>query len=381
MSSVRRAGLAAAIAAAPLALAWRFALVYRVRVGFPRPRPPRISPADLGLPFESLSVPARGAQLAAWFMPSRAGSRGPGVALVHGWESARDRTLPLALVLHAAGFHVLTVDIRGHGANPPERLPVSAGEFGLDAQAAFEALIARPEVTVGAISGHSMGGIGAILAAAADPRVGALVATAAPADPWRLTRQTFRLARLPIPDPIAYPLAWFTTRVFLRPRGHTVDAISATKAIARYAGPTLLMHGDLDTIVPVAHLERLARAADESRAGQAEAAPVETLVIAGGEHSWLYESPAYRRAIGRFLAQALGGPLDPATAGDIAAGVPATRLPDLDSTSGAIDAEPGGALAPGGNAARGALRALPDAEPPIPAEPFNPLALVAPGEP
>ena len=43
-----------------------------------------------------------------------------------------------------------------------------------------------------------------------------------PADPYRLTRQTFRLAHLPIPDPIAYPLAWLTTRVYLRPRGHVV---------------------------------------------------------------------------------------------------------------------------------------------------------------
>ena len=80
----------------------------------------------------------------------------------------------------------------------------------------------RPEVTVGAISGHSMGAIGAILAGAADPRVAAIVATSAPADPYRLTRQTFRLAHLPIPDPIAYPLAWLTTRVYLRPRGHDV---------------------------------------------------------------------------------------------------------------------------------------------------------------
>ena len=102
----------------------------------------------------------------------RSGEPGPGVALIHGWESARDRTLPLALFLHAAGFHCLTIDIRGHGANPAEALPLSAGEFGLDASAAFEALIGRPEVTSGAIAGHSMGAIGAILAGAADPRVG-----------------------------------------------------------------------------------------------------------------------------------------------------------------------------------------------------------------
>ena len=51
-------------------------------------------------------------------------------------------------------------------------------------------------------------------------------------DPYRLTRQTFQLANLPIPDPIAYPLAWLTTRVFLGPRGHSVSEVSSTPSIA-----------------------------------------------------------------------------------------------------------------------------------------------------
>ena len=158
-------GIAAAIAATPFALAYRFAVVYRRRAGFPRPRPPSVDPSALGLAFEDVVVPSPGTSgLPGWFLPARGGEPGPGVALVHGWESARDRTLPIAEFLLAAGFHCLTIDVRGHGANPPETLPVSAGEFGTDALAAFEALIARPEVTVGAIAGHSLGGIGALLA-------------------------------------------------------------------------------------------------------------------------------------------------------------------------------------------------------------------------
>src|SRR6476469_7162142 len=239
MVLVTRAGLAAAIAAAQVGLAYRFALAYRARAGYPRRFPPTMSPADLGLPFETLSVRSGDEDLPAWFIPAGSGEPGPGVVLVHGWESARDRTLPLAVFLHAAGFHCLTIDVRGHGANPPETLPISAGEFGLDALATFDALLARPEVTDGAVVGHSMGAIGAILAGAADGRVAAIVATSGPADPLRLTRQTFRLAHLPIPDVIAYPLAWLTTRVYLAPRGHVVEDVNASAAIARYRGPIL----------------------------------------------------------------------------------------------------------------------------------------------
>ena len=342
MGIVRRIGLGSAVVAAQLGLAYRFALVYRARAGYPRRRPAQISPADLGLPFEETTVPSGGLALPAWFIPARGGAPGPGIVLVHGWESARDRTLPMAVFLHAAGFHCLTFDVRGHGANPAEPLPLSAGEFGDDASAAFNALMERPEVTVGAMSGHSMGAIGAILAGAADQRVGAIVATSGPADPYRLTRQTFRLAHLPIPDLIAYPLAWLTTRVYLRPRGHAVRAISASAAIARYQGPILLAHGDDDRVVPWSHLARLARAARSTRDGVADAAPVESLTIAGGQHSWLYEDPAYRRAVARFLAEALGGPLAPDVAGDLAAAAPAERIPDGEARFGAIADSPGG---------------------------------------
>jgi len=338
----RRIGIATAVVAVQVGLAYRFALAYRVRAGYPRRDPPWISPSDLGLPFEPVSVPSDGVELPAWFIPARGGAPGPGVVLVHGWESARDRTLPMAVFLHAAGFHCLTFDVRGHGANPPEALPLSAGEFGLDAAAAFRVLMERPEVTVGAISGHSIGAIGAILAGAADPRVAAIVATSGPSDPYRLTRQTFRLAHLPIPDPIAYPLAWLTTRVYLRPRGRDVRSTSASAAFARYRGPILLAHGDEDRVVPASHLARLERAALASRQGDPRAARVESLRIAGGQHSWLYENPIYRRAVARFLTEACGGPLDPDLAGEIAASTPAERIPDGEARFEAIAESPNG---------------------------------------
>jgi pimeloyl-ACP methyl ester carboxylesterase len=180
--------------------------------------------------------------------------------------------------------------------------------------------------------------VGAILAAAAEPRVAAVVLTSTPADPYRLTRQTFRLARLPIPDLLAYPLAWLTTRIYLEPRGHAVDAISATAAIRRYAGPILAIHGSDDRVVPVAHLGRLAAAARASRADLGgDAAPVETLEIAGGQHSWLYEYPAYREAVARFLASALGGRLAPDDAARAAIAVDARRPPDDDRRFSALD--------------------------------------------
>ncbi|MFN8631603.1 MAG: alpha/beta hydrolase [Chloroflexota bacterium] len=119
-SGVRRAGLAAAVAAAPLLLAYRFAQVYRVRAGFPHRHEPLWAPDALGMAHEEVRVPSTGGLLLpGWFMPAGQDAA-PGIVLIHGWESARDRTLPHAQFLHAAGFHVLAIDVRGHGRSEAE---------------------------------------------------------------------------------------------------------------------------------------------------------------------------------------------------------------------------------------------------------------------
>ena len=100
---------------------------------------------------------------------------------------------------------------------------MSVGEYAADARAAVAELRRHPEVTRDRAPRPLDGRARARSSRRpSDDDVDAVIAVSTPADPYRLTRQTFRLARLPIPGPIAWPLAWLTTRVYLRPRGHTV---------------------------------------------------------------------------------------------------------------------------------------------------------------
>jgi alpha-beta hydrolase superfamily lysophospholipase len=323
--TVGLAGLAAG--ALSFGFAYRFALRYRARAGLPVRSPVEAGPADFGLAFETVAVPAGTLSLAGWWIPAegsgKASGKGaaeprPAVVVLHGWESNRGRSLAHVRYLHAAGFHCLAIDARGHGDNPPEELPISVPEFAADAAAAARWLAARPDVSAVGLVGHSMGGAGVIAAGAEELAVGAVVAISAPADAVRMTRLTFELAGMRVPGLIATPLAALTAAVLLVPRRHSVDDASATVAASLYRGPLLLLHGEDDRGVPVAHLALIAEAARATRRAPGSA-EVETIVMPGFGHRWLYEAPETRRRIASFLARSLGGPVSPHKAGELAA--------------------------------------------------------------
>jgi hypothetical protein len=87
---------------------------------------------------------------------------------------------------------------------------------------------------------------------------------------------------------------------------------------------------------------RLAAAARAARADEPDAEPVQTLLVPGGQHSWLYEDEHYRHAVAEFLTRSLGGPLDPGAAGELAASTAALRLPDAEIQFVAVTATKGG---------------------------------------
>jgi len=157
----RRLALAAGVTGAvAFGLAYRFALRYRERVGLPHRSPVEGTPADFGLAFESAEIPSGDSRLAGWFVPAegsdspdRTARPRPAVAIVHGWESNRGRSMAHIRYLHAAGFHCLVIDVRGHGDNAPEKLPIEVPEFAEDAAAAARWLAARPEVSAVGLMG------------------------------------------------------------------------------------------------------------------------------------------------------------------------------------------------------------------------------------
>ena len=109
------------------------------------------------------------------------GRPGPGIVLVHALSRTREDWHAAALRLADAGFVVLAIDLRGHGASGP--LPEGTSLEDLtpmlaDVKAARAFLAGRREAVPGkvGIGGASIGANLAILVAAADPTVKSLVA-------------------------------------------------------------------------------------------------------------------------------------------------------------------------------------------------------------
>ncbi len=136
------------------------------------------TPADRGLDYEDVTfTTSDGVRLSAWYVPS---ANGAAVVLRHGSGSTRSDVLDEAATLAGAGYGVLAVDARGHGRSGGDAM-----EFGWwgdrDVSAGVTWLESRPDVHDGrvAVVGLSMGGEEAIGAAAADPRIRAVVAEGA----------------------------------------------------------------------------------------------------------------------------------------------------------------------------------------------------------
>jgi pimeloyl-ACP methyl ester carboxylesterase len=150
--------------------------VYTVSIPLMVVDPPRARvSAEQPAGSSSVSFPAAdGVALQGWFRP---GTNGAGVVVVPGSGSSRSGAIDQARVLADAGYGVLVYDPRGHGDSSGEAMDLGwAGDA--DIRGAVDFRLGRGVESVGAL-GLSMGGEQVLGAAAADPRIAAVVAEGA----------------------------------------------------------------------------------------------------------------------------------------------------------------------------------------------------------
>jgi pimeloyl-ACP methyl ester carboxylesterase len=162
-----------------VAVSWLYASGIAVAAtNVPRTPLGSATPADFGLSYADVRFPASdGVTLSGWYVPSR--NRAV-VVVTHGAGSTRSSVLEQAAVLAEHGYGVLLFDARGHGRSGGRAMDF--GWFGdQDIAGAVSYVSDRTDVDRDrvAVVGMSMGGEEAVGAAAADPRIKAVVAEGA----------------------------------------------------------------------------------------------------------------------------------------------------------------------------------------------------------
>ena len=222
-----------------------------------------LTPATLGATFETLGLRSADdrVDLAAWLLPVPGAD--VGVVLVHGKDGSASTTwgdgfVRLAVELQAAGYQVLMLDLRGHGASGDGRYAFGFLER-FDVIAAVEHLVEERGVRPGQVGllGVSMGGASAIYAAALDPRVGAVWSDAAYADVYPIIEQEWPSASgLPM---AVLPLVRWTHRLL---HGFDLKAVRPVDEVPYLEPrPLMIVHGLRDALVPVGQAQVLAGAA------------------------------------------------------------------------------------------------------------------------
>jgi uncharacterized protein len=159
------------------------------------------SMSALGMPMQAVHFPASdGVQLAGWL--ALAAPHAPVIILVHGFKGRRTDMLPWAHFLYAAGYSVLLYDSRGCGASAGWHIGLGASEVN-DVVGAVRYVLGVPanaEAPIGVL-GVSLGAGEALLAAAHDHDIAAVVADSAWTDEHA---QLDRMGSLPV-GPLAVP--------------------------------------------------------------------------------------------------------------------------------------------------------------------------------
>jgi dipeptidyl aminopeptidase/acylaminoacyl peptidase len=236
---------------------------------FPQETPNPLS--ELGLPYDNVTFPTGdGLALRGWFVPAE---QPDAPAVVYAPATGHDQRSGLSLVpaFHDAGYHVLLFSYRGHGLSDGRKGQFTYGDAeSRDVDAAVRFLYESKGIRRIGLVGHSVGAVSAILSAARNPQVGAVVAVA----PFACVTEVWQTSRPSVVPP--FILDW-TLWVVEKTRGFRREEICPLTVVDEIAPrPLLLIHGTEDQRITEEQVRRLFDAAEE---------PKSLWLVAGATHS------------------------------------------------------------------------------------------------
>jgi fermentation-respiration switch protein FrsA (DUF1100 family) len=245
------------------------------------------TPVDMGLVYEDVTLTTSdGLKISGWYIP---GQKSEAIIVVYGIWANKQAILPAVVMLAEAGYHVLAIDMRGHGLS--EGKQISYGYYeALDVEAGVDYLLARSEIKKVGVIGYSLGGAAIVRAAAMDERIQVLVVESSFSSLADAVNDGFsRETGLP-----SWPFAPLIVRAAEKELGLTVEQVHSAQALATMRPrPVLIIHGSDDNLFPVDQAYKMYEAAQ---------APKEIWIIEGLKHDYpiKYKKEYQKRVLGFF---------------------------------------------------------------------------------
>jgi len=212
-----------------------------------------------GLTYQNIALTtADGVPISGWYVP---GTQPNAIVLVHGIHANRAYLIPQAQFLAEAGYHLLLIDLRGHGRSGGKLLTFGYGEA-QDVRAAVDYLLALPDVERVGVLGHSLGAAAVIREAAGDPRVKALViqsSYSSLSDAAEDAFDNFTVFPKQFFAPMIVALAEYRTQV-------DIGQVDSTRDLTQMpARPVLIIHSLDDNLFPFHHAQKMYDAARDPK--------------------------------------------------------------------------------------------------------------------
>jgi pimeloyl-ACP methyl ester carboxylesterase len=267
--------------------------VIAIHLSFRAPRLSNdVSPSDYGLDAQIHSfVGQQGKQLSAWWINSDQPSNTT-VLILHGWGANKSMMLPLAKPFHKAGFNLLLIDAHNHG-DSEKRGVSNMPKFAEDLESAVNWLNQNKpnECQQLIIVGHSVGAAAVLLAASKGLTASMFISIASFVHP-KLMMQRY-LKKLDIVPGLVQLISNYAQWVI----GYKFEAIAPLTSITRINQPTLLIHGDADSVIPLSDYHLLCDATKKDN--------IECLEIPGADHDSIDKIEVHFSALHDFIEKHL----------------------------------------------------------------------------